>query len=194
MRHGRRPDAERDRATTRSSVARSRPSSPALTVALRLPAYLASAAPHLRRRGVRRLGGRHARRRPALPRRLLQPGSAVPPARVGRPTSSASAPRTRPRLLSLAAALAARRAPPTSPAASITDRGGALLAAGLVSVTATSLWITGPLAADGAALAFATATMAMVLAVAGRRDRPAGDVDRPRHRRHHLGEGAPRAR
>ena len=32
-----------------------------------------------------------------------------------------------------------------------------------MSVTATSLWITGPLAADGAALAFATATMALVL-------------------------------
>src|SRR5204862_3887481 len=45
----------------------------------------------------------------------------------------------------------------------ITERGGALLAAALVSLTATSLWITGPLAADGAALAFATATMAMVL-------------------------------
>jgi len=45
----------------------------------------------------------------------------------------------------------------------ITDRGGALLAAGLVTATATSLWITGPIAADGAALAFATLTVMLVL-------------------------------
>lgn len=67
-----------------------------------------------------------------------------------------------PRLVSMAAALllvgatylAGRR---------ITDRFGALLAAGLVSATGTSLWITGPIAADGAALAFATLTMAATL-------------------------------
>jgi len=46
---------------------------------------------------------------------------------------------------------------------SITDRGGALLAAGIVSVTATSIWITGPIAADGPALAIATATLALIL-------------------------------
>ena len=46
---------------------------------------------------------------------------------------------------------------------SITDRGGALLAAGIVCMTATSIWITGPIAADGPALAIATATMAVIL-------------------------------
>ena len=67
-----------------------------------------------------------------------------------------------PRLVSMAAALllvastyAAGRA--------ITDRAGAVIAAGLVSVTATSLWTTGPIAADGAALAFATLTIALAL-------------------------------
>jgi hypothetical protein len=46
---------------------------------------------------------------------------------------------------------------------SIADRAGAALAAGLVAVTATSLWITGPIAADGAALAFATLTVMLTL-------------------------------
>ena len=82
--------------------------------------------------------------------------------------------RTAPRLLSLAAALAARRRHLPAAGRVVTDRGGALLAAGLVSVTATSLWITGPLAADGAALAFATATMAMVLRWRRRRHRAPG--------------------
>ena len=45
----------------------------------------------------------------------------------------------------------------------VADRGGAVLAAALVSVTATSLFITGPVAADGAALAFATLTVLLVL-------------------------------
>jgi hypothetical protein len=45
----------------------------------------------------------------------------------------------------------------------ITDRAGALIASLLVSVTGTSLWITGPIAADGAALAFATLTVALAL-------------------------------
>lgn len=45
----------------------------------------------------------------------------------------------------------------------ITDRTGAVIAAGLVSVTGTSLWITGPIAADGAALALATLTVALAL-------------------------------
>ncbi|MFL6206981.1 MAG: hypothetical protein ACJ739_16685 [Acidimicrobiales bacterium] len=67
-----------------------------------------------------------------------------------------------PRVLSLAAALLLVLS--TYVAGRVaTDRGGALLAGGLVSVAASSLWVTGPLAADGAALAFATATMAMVL-------------------------------
>lgn len=45
----------------------------------------------------------------------------------------------------------------------ITDRFGALLAAGLVTTSASVLWVTGPVAADGAALALATATVALVL-------------------------------
>ena len=67
-----------------------------------------------------------------------------------------------PRVLSLLAALLLVGATYVAGRA-ITDRGGALLAAGLVSTTTTSLWITGPLAADGAALAFGTATVALVL-------------------------------
>jgi len=45
----------------------------------------------------------------------------------------------------------------------VTDRGGALLAAGLVTATATILWVTGPIASDGAAIAFATLTVALTL-------------------------------
>lgn len=45
----------------------------------------------------------------------------------------------------------------------VADRTGAIIAAGLVSATATSLWITGPIAADGAALAFATLTVMLAL-------------------------------
>jgi 4-amino-4-deoxy-L-arabinose transferase-like glycosyltransferase len=45
----------------------------------------------------------------------------------------------------------------------VADRGAAALAAGLVAATASSLWITGPIAADGAALAFATLTVALTL-------------------------------
>jgi hypothetical protein len=67
-----------------------------------------------------------------------------------------------PRLLSLAAAVLLVLATYAA-GRTISDRGGALLAAGLVSLTATTLWITGPLAADGAALAFATTTVALVL-------------------------------
>ncbi|MEQ1786499.1 MAG: hypothetical protein ABL966_05555, partial [Acidimicrobiales bacterium] len=67
-----------------------------------------------------------------------------------------------PRLLSMVAALLLVGATYVAGRA-ITDRGGAVRAAGLVSITATSLWITGPLAADGTALAFATATVAAAL-------------------------------
>lgn len=67
-----------------------------------------------------------------------------------------------PRLLSMLAALLLVGTTYTAGRA-ITDRAGAALAAGLVSVTATSLWITGPVAADGAALALATATVAAAL-------------------------------
>jgi hypothetical protein len=45
----------------------------------------------------------------------------------------------------------------------VADRGGALLAAGLTSACASVLWVTGPLAADGVALAFAAITMVLVL-------------------------------
>lgn len=45
----------------------------------------------------------------------------------------------------------------------LTDRSGALLAAGLVSVTATIIWVTGPIASDGSAIALATLTVALTL-------------------------------
>lgn len=45
----------------------------------------------------------------------------------------------------------------------VTDRAGALLAAGLVSVTASVLWVTAPLASDGVALALATLTVMLAL-------------------------------
>jgi len=45
----------------------------------------------------------------------------------------------------------------------VTDRAGALLAAGLVSVTGSVLWVTGPIASDGVALAFATLTVMLAL-------------------------------
>ncbi len=44
------------------------------------------------------------------------------------------------------------------------DRTGALLAAGLTTVTASTLWVTGPLAADGPALAFGAVAVALALA------------------------------
>jgi hypothetical protein len=67
-----------------------------------------------------------------------------------------------PRVLSMLAALLLVGATYAAGRA-ITDRTGALIAALLVSVTGTSLWITGPIAADGAALAFATLTVALAL-------------------------------
>jgi 4-amino-4-deoxy-L-arabinose transferase-like glycosyltransferase len=67
-----------------------------------------------------------------------------------------------PRLLSMLAALLLVAATYAAGRA-ITDRAGAVIAAVLVSVTGTSLWITGPIAADGAALAFATLTVALAL-------------------------------
>jgi hypothetical protein len=137
----------------------------AVTVALRLPAFVASA--HLTfDDGVygasavaMRAGGQPYRdvfssQGPLfLPLVWLADG-------LGLRTTSA------PRLLSLAAALLLVGATYLAGRA-ITDRGGALLAAGLVSATTTSLWITGPIAADGAALAFATATVAMSLSWRG---------------------------
>ncbi len=45
----------------------------------------------------------------------------------------------------------------------LTDRVGALLAAGLLAVSGGLAWVTGPLAADGPALAFAALTMGLVL-------------------------------
>jgi hypothetical protein len=45
----------------------------------------------------------------------------------------------------------------------ITDRFGALLAAGLVTTAASVLWVTGPVASDGAAIALATVTVMLAL-------------------------------
>jgi hypothetical protein len=67
-----------------------------------------------------------------------------------------------PRLLSMMAALLLVGATYAAGRA-ITDRTGAVMAALLVGLTGTSLWITGPIAADGAALAFATLTVALAL-------------------------------
>jgi len=133
----------------------------ALTVLLRLPAYLASA--HLTfDDGVfgasavaMREGGQPYRDVFSSQGPLFLPLLWVADLLGARTTNA-------PRLLSLAAALVLVLSTYVAGRA-ITDRGGALLAGGLVSVTATTLWITGPLAADGAALAFATATMALVL-------------------------------
>src|SRR5687768_3853028 len=132
-----------------------------LTVALRLPAFLASS--HLTfDDGVygasavaMRAGGQPFRDVFSSQGPLFLPLVFVADA-IGLRTANA------PRVLSLAAALllvgatyvAGRR---------VTDRGGACLAAGLVAATTTSLFITGPVAADGAALAFATLTIALVL-------------------------------
>jgi hypothetical protein len=133
----------------------------ALTVALRLPAFLASA--HLTfDDGVygasavaMRAGGQPFRDVFSSQGPLFLPLIFVADA-VGLRTANA------PRLLSLAAALLLVGATYLAGRA-VTDRAGALLAAGLVSATTTSLFITGPLAADGAAVAFATLTMALLL-------------------------------
>lgn len=45
----------------------------------------------------------------------------------------------------------------------LTDRTGALLAGGLLALTGGLAWVTGPLAADGPALAFAAITMGLLL-------------------------------
>lgn len=87
-----------------------------------------------------------------------------------------------PRTLSLAAALLLVGATYAA-GRSITDRAGAALAAGVVTATATSLWVTGPIAADGVALALATLTVAMVL-------RWRGEVTLPRAVLIGLGVGA----
>jgi hypothetical protein len=67
-----------------------------------------------------------------------------------------------PRVVSLLAALLLVSATYVAGRA-VAGRGAAALAAGLVAATASSLWITGPIAADGAALAFATLTVALAL-------------------------------
>jgi hypothetical protein len=46
---------------------------------------------------------------------------------------------------------------------SVTDRIGALLAAGLTTASASILWVTGPLAADGVAVALGTVTILLLL-------------------------------
>jgi len=48
-------------------------------------------------------------------------------------------------------------------AARLTDRAGALLAGGLLAVSGSFAWVTGPLAADGPALAFAVLAMGLAL-------------------------------
>lgn len=77
-----------------------------------------------------------------------------------------------PRVLSMAAALLLVGATYAA-ARVVSDRFGALLAAGLVSATTTSLFITGPVAADGSALALAMLTIALLL-------RWQGDITLPR--------------
>jgi hypothetical protein len=67
-----------------------------------------------------------------------------------------------PRVLSVAAGLVLVAAVYLA-ARQVADRAGALLAAGLTSACASVLWVTGPLAADGVALAFAAITMLLVL-------------------------------
>ncbi len=67
-----------------------------------------------------------------------------------------------PRLVSVAAALLLVGATYAA-GRLVADRAGGLIAAGLVSLTATSLWITGPIAADGAAVAFATLTVMLAI-------------------------------
>lgn len=67
-----------------------------------------------------------------------------------------------PRLTSLLAAVALVAATYLAGRA-VTDRAGALLAAGLVTVTASVLWVTAPIASDGASLAFATLTVMLAL-------------------------------
>lgn len=67
-----------------------------------------------------------------------------------------------PRVLSLVAALVLVGATYWAGRA-ITDRGGALLAAGLVTTSGSVLWVTGPIASDGIAIAFATVTVLLAL-------------------------------
>jgi hypothetical protein len=67
-----------------------------------------------------------------------------------------------PRLLSVAAGVVLVAAVYLA-AREVADRSGALLAAGLTTGCASVLWVTGPVAADGVALAFAAITMCLIL-------------------------------
>lgn len=67
-----------------------------------------------------------------------------------------------PRVISLVAALVLVSATYLAGRA-VADRAGAVLAAGLVTGTASIIWITGPVAADGAALALAALTVMLAL-------------------------------
>ena len=67
-----------------------------------------------------------------------------------------------PRVLAVLSGLAAVAATYWT-ALQLTDRLGALLAAGLLAVSGGLAWVTGPLAADGPALAFAALTMGLAL-------------------------------
>ena len=67
-----------------------------------------------------------------------------------------------PRLLGLAAALLVAGATYLAGRA-VSDRAGGLLAAGLVTTAGSVLWVTGPVASDGIAIAFATLTVLLTL-------------------------------
>jgi len=67
-----------------------------------------------------------------------------------------------PRLLALASGVGLVLATYAA-ARELTDRPRALLAAGVVAATGSVLWVTAPIAADGPALALATATVALAL-------------------------------
>ena len=112
-------------------------------VLLRLPALFADPVARVRRRRVRVVGAGDARRRAAVPRRLLEPGAGVPAARVGRRPRSGSARWTR-RACSRSRPACCSPIAVYSCARRVTSRGHALLAAGLVTTSGSVLWVTGP--------------------------------------------------
>ena len=118
----------------------------------------------------------------AVPRRVLEPGPALPAAgRTGRPGRACG----RSTRLGCSQWSRAwwRSSPPTGPPLRLTDRVGALLAGGLLAVSGGLAWVTGPLAADGPALAFAALTMGLTLRQRDAPTRLAGGAARRRARR-----------
>ena len=113
-----------------------------VAVVLRLPAFFATRSLVFDDGVLRVVGAGDAQRPPAVPRRVLEPGAGVPPARVARrparvPHARRAAPAHRSRpgvLLTIAVYSCARR---------VTTRGHALLAAGLVTTSGSVLWVTG---------------------------------------------------